>query len=256
MGHLVQLHAGADRATAIQDLVDRVDGQQLTLHSPTEVPSGAWVAFEIRLDDETLVWEGMGKCQLCAKEGERFEVLLSDLQLDDDGELMLKRIHVEQEPEMEEVEAPRPSAPPPPPPEATKASAPPSAPPATPSAPPAPRTRPSAPPPRAKGGAGPRPSRPAPAKAKATAKAKAKAKAGASQPTPVGADPGRASSPPAPRPQEAASGMPADPVDARLARLLPTLRRLGRARDVASARTLALEVGLAALEKALEGAKS
>jgi len=93
MGFHIALETGlAEGNAAVQQLAELIDDESLVLNSGEAIPDGEWVAFEVKLADGTVFFEGMGRCEGSASEGGTWDVLLGELQLDTRNELIFERI--------------------------------------------------------------------------------------------------------------------------------------------------------------------
>jgi hypothetical protein len=79
-------------ADVVQDLAKSVDDTTLRLPSSRSFGDGDWVRFTVRLNDNTPVIEGIGRCQSAKKSGAGYEVVLSLLQFDERNEIMYERV--------------------------------------------------------------------------------------------------------------------------------------------------------------------
>src|SRR5690349_1781361 len=79
-------------ADVVQDLAKKVDDTTLRLPSSRSFGDGDWVRFTVRLDDDTPVIEGIGRCQSVEKTASGYEIVLSLLQFDERNEIMYERV--------------------------------------------------------------------------------------------------------------------------------------------------------------------
>ena len=98
MGYRVEEWTSAnDKSEAARVMAVRVQEETLSLSSPSEVPVGEWVAFDVKLATGDSFLEGMGRCEHCAGDEGVFMVRLGMLQFDVMNEVMFERIQLENE---------------------------------------------------------------------------------------------------------------------------------------------------------------
>ena len=93
MGYHIEFRTShEDNGKAIEHLASQVQEKSLTLSSKENIPQGSWVAFEVKLADGTVFFEGMGRCESKVALGTSFEVQLGSLQLDPRNEFVFERV--------------------------------------------------------------------------------------------------------------------------------------------------------------------
>lgn len=83
-----------DMAAAVRALAPQVSETTLRMMSGEAVEVGSWVRFRWLLSDQTVFWEGVGRCESCRPTDGRHALVLGSLSFDARNEAMFERIQL------------------------------------------------------------------------------------------------------------------------------------------------------------------